>query len=209
MMKKRKPIFWEKAKKELSRKDPILKKIFSNYKKGALYPSNDSFRTLCKSIVGQQISVKAADSIWKRLIKTTGKISAKKIARIDQRKLKKIGLSRQKIKYLKNLSKKILSREIVLAKFKKMSDEKIKEELTTLNGIGNWTAEMFLIFNLGRPNVMPVNDIGLIKAICLHYKKKFPLQEKEILKISNKWKPWQTVAVWYLWRSLDPQPVSY
>ncbi len=201
--------FWEKAKKELGQKDRKLGKIIEKYPRDFLFSKSDPFYTLARSIVGQQISVVAAQVVWDRVEKKLGRIKAINIHKSHHMTLKSCGLSRQKISYLKSLSKAFLSKEINPKKWEEMTDEQIIDELVKIKGVGRWTAEMFLIFNLCRPDVFPVDDLGLIKGICNCYNLQYPITKEHAIKISIKWKPWRSVATWYFWRSLDPIPVEY
>ena len=206
---KKKPFFWIKAKKELKKKDKKLGKIIDSYPKDFLFSKSDPFLTLARSIVGQQISVKAAQSVWDKLVLKIGKINPEIIYRSHKNTLKSSGLSRQKVIYLKNLSFAFLNKDIKINLWSKMSDDEIIEDLTQIKGIGRWTAEMFLIFNLCRADIFPVDDIGVIKGVCKVYNLKYPLERKKLIQIGDKWKPYRSVATWYLWRSLDPIPVNY
>jgi DNA-3-methyladenine glycosylase II len=206
---KKKPFFWIKAKKELKKKDKKLGKIIDSYPKDFLFSKSDPFLTLARSIVGQQISVKAAQSVWDKLVLKIGKINPEIIYRSHTITLKSSGLSRQKVIYLKNLSLAFLNKDIKINLWSKMGDEEIIEDLTQIKGIGRWTAEMFLIFNLCRADIFPLDDIGMIKGVCKVYNLKYPLEKKKLIQIGNKWKPYRSVATWYLWRSLDPIPVEY
>lgn len=206
----KKPKFWEIAKKELIIKDKKLGKIIRNYPNDFLFSKSDAFYTLARSIVGQQISVKAAQAIWEKLEKKLNyKIKPIIFERAHHMKLKSCGLSRQKVTYLKSLSREFISKNVKPDNWKNMSDDEIINELIKIKGIGRWTAEMFLIFNLCRPDIFPADDLGLIKGICECYKLKYPISKDLAIKISNKWKPWRSVATWYFWRSLDPIPVEY
>ena len=204
-----KPYFWEKAKRELKLKDQKLGKIIENYPKDFLFSKSDPFYTISRSIVGQQISVKAAQAVWNKLEKKVGKITAYKLNNLHFMTLKSCGLSRQKITYLKSLSIAFINKDISPNKWSNLSDEEIISELIKVKGIGRWTAEMFLIFNLCRPDIFPVDDIGLIKGICNCYNLNYPISKEHAIKMSHKWKPWRSVATWYFWRSLDPIPVEY
>ena len=205
----KKPVFWEKAKKELKKKDRKLGRIIEDYPKDFLFSKSDPFYTIARSIVGQQISVKAAQAVWDRIEKKLGRIKAINFYKSHYMTLKSCGLSRQKILYLKSLSQAFLKNEINLKNWKYMTDDQIINELIKIKGVGRWTAEMFLIFNLCRPDVFPVDDLGLIKGICVCYKLSYPISKEQAIKISEKWKPWRSVATWYFWRSLDPLPVEY
>ena len=205
----RKPSFWETAKKDLIRKDKRLGKIILNYPRDFLFSKSDPFYTLARSIVGQQISVSAAQAVWERFERKAVIMKPKMVKRMHYMSLKSCGLSRQKITYLKSLSSAFIEKQIQPLKWKSFNDEEIIDELIKVKGIGRWTAEMFLIFNLCRPDIFPVDDIGLIKGICKCYNYKYPIAKEHALKISKKWKPWRSVATWYFWRSLDPIPVEY
>ncbi len=205
----KKPIFWEKAKRDLSNKDRVLGKIIQNYPKDFLFSKSDPFYTLARSIVGQQISVKAAQAIWGKLEKKIKFIKPEDIYNTHHMTLKSIGLSRQKVKYLKSLSHAIINKDIKPENWKNLPDNLIIEELIKIKGIGKWTAEMYLIFNLCRPDVFPADDLGLIKGICTCYNLNYPITKDHAIKLSLKWKPWRSVATWYFWRSLDPIPVEY
>ena len=198
--------FWEKAKEHLCRKDKKLNNIITSAGNVYLETSKDPFVTLFNSILGQQISVAAAESIKKR-ITSEYKITPKSFfkAKIDD--LRDCGLSRMKIKYLKDLSSKVLNQEILFDEIKLQDDNEVIKSLTKVNGIGNWTAEMFMIFHLGRPNILPINDIGIINSLVKIYgedKKNINFEKYFLL-----WSPWNTVASWYLWRNIDQKIISY
>ncbi len=205
----KKPFFWEKAKKELLRKDKKLGKIILNYPKDFLFSKSDPFYTLARSIVGQQISVKAAQAVWDRYEKKIHKISPENTLRMHFMTLKSCGLSRQKISYLKSLSINFVEKKINPKNWDGYTDDEIINELIKIRGIGRWTAEMFLIFNLCRPDIFPADDLGLIKGICNCYNLKYPITKEHAIKMSYKWKPYRSVATWYFWRSLDPISVEY
>ncbi len=205
----KKPIFWEKAKKDLTKKDKKLGKIISTYPKDFLFSKSDPFYTLARSIVGQQISVQAAQAVWNKYEKKIKKINPENTIKMHFMTLKSCGLSRQKISYLRHLSLSFIKNEISPNKWHKYSDEEIIIELIKIKGIGRWTAEMYLIFNLCRPDVFPADDLGLIKGICNCYNIKYPITKDRAIKMSEKWKPYRSVATWYFWRSLDPIPVEY
>ena len=205
----KKPFFWEKAKKDLIKKDKKLGRIIRNYPKDFLFSKSDPFYTLARSIVGQQISVIAAQAVWNRYEKKIKKVTPKNTLNMHFMTLKACGLSRQKISYLKSLSINLIEKKINPDKWDSYSDDQIIEELIKIKGIGRWTAEMFLIFNLCRPDVFPADDLGLIKGICNCYNINYPITKEHAIKLSNKWKPYRSVATWYFWRSLDPIPVEY
>ena len=200
---------WIIAKNNLKKKDKILKEIIDRYKSEKLKSKKNAFLTLAKSITGQQVSIKAADSIWQKLEKKLKKASPNNILKLKKREIAKCGFSKQKINYLYNLAIFFKKNKNIEKKWKNFEDEKVIEDLIKIKGIGRWTAEMFLIFYLLRPNIFPYTDIGLIKAISINYNLNYPLKDIEINKFKKKWSPWSTVATWYLWRSLDPVPVKY
>ena len=205
----KKPIFWEKAKKVLTGKDKQLGRIIESYPNDFLYSKSDPFYTLARSIVGQQISVKAAQAVWERYEKKIKKVNPKNTLNMHFMTLKSCGLSKQKISYLKSLSVCFIEKKINPTKWYKYSDEEIISELTKIKGIGRWTAEMYLIFNLCRPDIFPADDLGLIKGICNCYNIRYPITKEHAIKLSQRWKPYRSVATWYFWRSLDPIPVEY
>ena len=204
------PFYWKKGKKILSRKDTVLKKIITKYNKGFLTTGNNPFFSLCRTIIGQQISTKAADSIWAKFEKKCKKkIKPKIILKISSRSLKSAGLSRQKISYLKNIAKAFVNKSFDVKKLKKMNDIDAINYITQLKGLGVWSAEMFLMFNLNRPNIFPVKDIGLLRAISKNYKTVYPPSKKFLEKISKTHYGYRTVFTWYMWRSIDPSDVEY
>ena len=200
---------WILAINNLKKKDKILKKIINRYKSEQLKSKKNAFLTLAKSIAGQQISVKAANSIWQKLEKKLKKVTPNNILKLKKVEISKCGFSKQKVGYLLNLADFFEKNKNIEKKWKKAEDEKVIEDLVKIKGIGRWTAEMFLIFYLLRPNIFPVDDIGLLRAISVNYNLKYPLKKKEIYEFKKRWEPWATVATWYLWRSLDPIPVKY
>ena len=200
---------WLIAKNNLKKRDKILKEIINRYKSEKLKSKKNAFLTLAKSITGQQISVKAANSIWEKLEKKIKKINPNNILKLNKNDIAKCGFSKQKINYLFNLADFFKKNKNIEKRWKKTQDEKVIEDLIQIKGIGRWTAEMFLIFYLLRPNIFPSEDIGLLRAISINYNLKYPLKKREIEKFRKKWSPWSTLATWYLWRSLDPIPVKY
>jgi DNA-3-methyladenine glycosylase II len=208
MKKIKPPHYWHEAKKFLSKKDKKLAKIIKQHD-GYLVSRDDPFYSLCRSIIGQQISVKAADSIWLKFEKIIKKIKPINLIKLSKAKLASIGLSHQKILYLKIIAKEFFRKTIDIKNLQKMSDDEAIKSLMRIKGIGVWTAQMFLIFNLKRSNIFPFSDIGLIKAICKNYEKEYPLKKGELDYFKKKWHPYSTVATWYMWRSIDPVPVEY
>jgi len=207
---KHSPIYWQKAKRVLSKNDAVLKKVIKKYKKGFLSTRNNPFLSLCRTIVGQQISTKAADSIWAKFEKKCkNKINPRVILKAPSRSLKSTGLSRQKISYLKNIAKAFINKSFDVKKLKKMNDDEAISYITRLKGLGVWSAEMFLMFNLNRPNIFPIKDIGLLRAISINYKTSYPPSKKFLNKISKIHNGYRTVFTWYMWRSIDPSDVEY
>ena len=207
---KRPPAYWYKAKRVLSKRDLVLKKIIKKYKTGFLTTRNNPFFSLCRTIIGQQISTKAADSIWSKFrIKCNNKINPKTILKISTQKLKSAGLSRQKVSYLKNIANAFNNKSFDTKILKKLSDEEAIEYIIKLKGLGVWSAEMFLMFNLNRPDIFPIKDIGLLRAISKNYKKSYPPSKKFLNKISSMHTGYRTVFTWYMWRSIDPTDVEY
>ena len=207
---KRPPVYWQKAKKTLSKRDPVLRRIIKKYNKGFLTTRNNPFFSLCRTIVGQQISTKAADSIWSNFEKKCKKrISPNTILKISSRTLKSAGLSRQKVSYLKNVAKNFRNKSFSVSELKKMNDENAISYVTKLKGLGVWSAEMFLMFNLNRPDIFPIKDIGLLRAISKNYKKSYPPSKSFLDKISELHRGYRTVFTWYMWRSIDPTDVEY
>ncbi|MEI6722747.1 MAG: DNA-3-methyladenine glycosylase 2 family protein [Betaproteobacteria bacterium] len=205
------PDFWLKAKRELARNDPVLAKIIRAYPKVSIERRGEPFYTLARSIVGQQISVKAAQSIWNRVAALApGMQPAEIIAlRARKRRLKAAGLSDRKVEYIVDLAKHFAAGTIHPHRWDSMGDEDVIDELVQVRGIGRWTAEMFLMFNLLRPDVFPVGDLGLQKAVHLHYYNDERIALERLRAHGEMWRPYRSVATWYLWRSLDPVPVEY
>ena len=207
---KQPPFYWYKAKKILSKRDPILRKIINKFNKGYLASRKDPFFSLCRTIIGQQISTKAADSIWLKFeIKCKKKIIPRAVLKLTSRSLRNAGLYRQKINYLKNIAKSFKNKSFNIKDLKKMDDDLAIDYITNLKGLGVWSAQMFLIFNLNRPNIFPTKDIGLLRAISKNYKTSYPPSEKFLNKISKKHSGNLSCLTWYMWRSIDPIDVEY
>tara|TARA_B100001750_G_C15368659_1_gene526101 strand:+ start:287 stop:913 length:627 start_codon:yes stop_codon:yes gene_type:complete len=207
---KRSPAYWQKAKKILSKRDPVLRRIIKKYQTGFLTTKNNPFLSLCRTIVGQQISTKAADSVWFKFEKKCKKnIVPKTVLKLPSRTLKSAGLSRQKVTYLKNIAKSFIDKSFNVRELKKMNDNEAIDYITKLKGLGVWSAEMFLMFSLNRPDIFPLKDIGLLRAISKNYKVSYPPNEKFLKKISKLHTGYRTVFTWYMWRSIDPNDVEY
>jgi DNA-3-methyladenine glycosylase II len=206
----KKPQYWNKAKRILSKRDKVMKRLISNYKDGNLITRNDVFFSLCKSIIGQQISVAAANSVFLKFKKKCkNKINAKIVTKMSFNSLKSCGLSRQKVKGIKNLAKRTLDKSFKPSLIKKMTDEEAIEYLSDLRQIGRWSAEMILLFTFNRSNIWPLQDIGLLRAISNNYDKKYFPPKSFLDKLYKKFTPYCSVATWYLWRSIDNEPIQY
>ena len=206
----RAPSYWNRAKNYLSKKDNVMKILIKKYDDTTLSTRKDIFYSLCKSIIGQQISVAAANSVFKKFNNACkGKITPKNVKKIGINKLKKCGLSKQKAKGIRELSIKFINKSFNPKLIKKMNDEEAIQYLSTLRQIGRWSAEMILLFTFNRSNIWPVQDIGLLRAISNNYKKKYLPPQKFVIYLKNKFSPYCSVATWYLWRSIDDEPIQY
>ena len=204
------PVYWAKSKKIISRRDPVLRKIIKKYRNGHLKTRRNPFFSLCRTIIGQQISTRAADSIWLKFEKICKKkIKPNTILKLSSRTLKSAGLSRQKVSYLKNISKNFKNKSFNVKELKKMENEEAINYITKLKGLGVWSAEMFLMFNLNRRDIFPIKDIGLLRAISKNYKTSYPPSKRFLNKISKLHAGYRTVFTWYMWRSIDPTDVEY
>lgn len=203
------PLYWTQAIQELAACDKVMRQLIRQFEGDILTSRGGAFTTLARSIVGQQISVKAAESVWQKIISVIPDMTPHTIAAAEQDLLRTCGLSARKITYLQDLSRHFTQGTLNETAWEEMNDEAIIVQLTQVKGIGRWTAEMFLIFHLQRPDVLPLDDIGLQRAISQHYYDKQPVDKKTMLELAKPWQPWRSVATWYLWRSLDPLPVEY
>jgi DNA-3-methyladenine glycosylase II len=203
------PSYWQEAVAELAARDRILKELIHRYPDISLKSRGDAFGTLARSIVGQQISIKASESVWQKLLSAVPELTPASLAQSDEVALRACGLSQRKVGYLKSLAELFQAGKLLPEQWGEMDDEAVIAELMQVKGIGRWTAEMFLIFNLLRPDVLPLDDFGLQRALSLHYNGGEPLSKLKIRSMSQAWQPWRSVATWYLWRSLDPAPVEY
>ena len=208
-----KPDYWERATKALAKRDPVLRRLLSQYPDISLRRRADAFTTLARAITGQQISVKAAQTVWNRVLLVANarrnRLSASAIIALDPPALRGCGLSQRKTEYISDLATKFVDGHIRPRRWHAMDDDAVIAELVAVKGIGRWTAEMFLMFNLLRPDVLPVDDIGLQRAVALLYNDGKRLEISELRAIAEAWAPWRSVATWYLWRRLDPIPVEY
>jgi len=203
------PRYWQQATRELSQRDAVIRKIAGKSPGLTLRSRGDAFSTLARSIVGQQISVKAAESVWRKFAAAVPAIRPEIIRAHDSDALRACGLSGSKVVYLQDLALHFVENRLNVTRWKRMSDDDLITDLTRVRGIGRWTAEMFLIFYMMRPDVLPVDDIGLQRAMSLHYNRGRPLTRLKMNSIAKRWLPWRSVATWYMWRSLDPVPVEY
>jgi DNA-3-methyladenine glycosylase II len=204
-----KPEYWERAKRALRRADPVMQDIMRAHRGTSLVRRGEPFLTLARAIVGQQISVKAAQSVWNRLVLVVPEMVPEHVLAQERPRLRACGLSDRKVEYIADLAKHFADGAIHVARWPQMSDEEVIAELVQVRGIGRWTAEMFLIFNLLRPDVLPLDDLGLQKAIRLRYFRGRKVSPARMRRLGEQWQPWRSVATWYLWRSLDPVPVEY
>ena len=211
------PPYWDEACRHLAKRDRVMRKLMTDHGSARLYSRGDAFTTLARSIVGQQISVKAAQAVWERLLVLLGQdlsvarspVAAVELLQQPVDALRQVGLSARKVDYLHDLARHFDSGQVHVTQWQEMDDEAIIDELVAIRGIGRWTAEMFLIFHLMRPNVLPLDDLGLIKGISVNYFSGEPVSRAEARELAEAWSPYRTVGTWYLWRSLDPVPVEY
>jgi DNA-3-methyladenine glycosylase II len=197
------PEYWDEAKRHLARRDPVLRKIMKKHPDAELASRGDAFQALARSITGQQISVKAAQAIWNRFAECAGTVDAKTVTTLAPEAIRACGFSGSKVAYVKDLAHRFHAGTIKPRRWPKMDDEAIIEDLIQVKGIGRWSVEMFLIFHMKRPNVFPVGDLGLQRAMERSYNGGEPLTRDEMREMGRKWAPWSTVATWYLWRSLE------
>ena len=207
------PGYWDEACKHLSKRDRVMRKLIPQLGEGRLQSRGDAFTTLARSIVGQQISVKAAQSVWDRFAAlapdSKTRIQPSSVLALEAAVMRAAGLSARKVEYLVDLAAHFESGSVHVPLWQQMDDEAIIEELVAIRGIGRWTAEMFLIFHWMRPNVLPLDDLGLIKGISVNYFSGEPVSRAEAREVGDAWAPFRSVATWYIWRSLDPLPVDY
>lgn len=207
------PDYWDEACRYLSRRDRVMKKLIPQFGEARLQGRGDAFTTLARSIVGQQISVKAAQAVWDRLSalvgESNGRVRPATVLATATGDLRQAGLSARKVEYLGDLARRFEDGLVHVRDWGRMDDEAIIEELVQVRGIGRWTAEMFLIFHLLRPNVLPLDDLGLLKGISVNYFSGEDVSRAEAREVGEAWAPYRSVATWYVWRSLDPVPVEY
>ncbi len=207
------PDYWDEACRHLAKRDRVMRKLIPQCGEGQLQSRGDAFTTLARSIVGQQISVKAAQSVWDKFVALLDgapmRVQPSAVLEMEAQAIRQAGLSARKAEYLLDLAQHFESGKVHVRQWQQMDDEAIIEELVAIRGIGRWTAEMFLIFHLMRPNVLPLDDVGLIKGISLNYFSGEPVSRAEAREVGDAWAPFRSVATWYIWRSLDPLPVAY
>lgn len=198
------PVYWENAKNELMKRDRIMRKLIPKFGDLYLMGRDDSFTTLTRSIVAQQVSAKAANQLWQSVLEICPNPTPAQIMKAGHEKLSSCGLSKRKTEYILDLAEHFKEKRVHVDNWITMSDEDVIAELTQIRGIGRWTAEMFLIFNLLRPNILPLDDPGLLSGISINYFSGEPVSRSDLREVAANWDPWRTVATWYLWRSLDP-----
>ena len=203
------PTYWTQASRDLAQTDPVMAELVERHAGESIVSRGDPFATLVRSIVGQQISVKAADSVWARVIAALPALTPPAVLACSAEQLRACGLSARKVEYVIDLAAHFDGGRIHTHRWPAMEDAEIIAELTAVRGIGVWTAEMFLIFNQLRPDVFPLDDIGLQKAVARHYLAGERPSRRQLADVGDRWRPWRSVATWYLWRSLDPVPVEY
>ena len=203
------PRYWTEAKGHLAKKDKVLRRIIRAHPDANLRTRGDAFQTLARSIVGQQISVRAAQAVWERFEALAAGVEPARVVGLDEDAMRAAGLSRMKVAYLKDLAGRFHEGSLQSRRWARMADEAVIADLVQVKGIGRWSVEMFLIFHLLRPNVLPVGDLGLQRAMERHYNAGDALTNDDMREIARPWQPWSSVATWYLWRSLDPVPVEY
>jgi DNA-3-methyladenine glycosylase II len=204
-----KPEYWDRAKRALRRADPVMGGIIGRHPRVHMVARGDAFLTLARAIAGQQISVKAAQSVWNRVVDLCVSMTPESVLAQQRPSLRACGLSDRKVEYIADLARHFADGNVHVARWPQMGDEEVIAELVQVRGIGRWTAEMFLMFNLLRPNVLPLDDLGLQKAMRLSYFRGRKVSVARMRKLGETWQPYRSVATWYLWRSLDPLPVEY
>jgi DNA-3-methyladenine glycosylase II len=203
------PAYWAEACEHLAKKDRVMKKLIPQFGDAILETRGDAFVTLARSIVGQQISVKAAQTVWDRFALLSKRMTPAAVLKLKVDDMRSAGLSVRKVEYLVDLAVHFSAGAVHVKAWQEMDDEAIIDELVAIRGIGRWTAEMFLIFHLLRPNVLPLDDVGLINGISRNYFSGEPVSRSDAREVAQAWSPYATVATWYIWRSLDPVPVAY
>jgi DNA-3-methyladenine glycosylase II len=203
------PAYWQDACEHLARRDRVLKRLIARFDDACLQSRGDAFVTLARSIVGQQISVRAAQAVWERFEALNQRLTPAAVLKLKVDDMRGAGLSARKVEYLVDLALHFDGRRLHVDDWPGMDDEAIVAELVAIRGIGRWTAEMFLMFHLLRPDVLPLDDVGLLKGISLNYFSGEPVSRSEVREVAAAWQPWRSVATWYMWRSLEATPVVY
>ncbi len=203
------PGYWAEACTHLAKRDRVMRRLIPQFGSACLESRGDAFVTLARSIVGQQISVKAAQTVWDRFSALTRRLTPATVLKLKVDAMREAGLSARKVEYLVDLALHFDSGRVRATEWQAMDDEAIIDELVGIRGIGRWTAEMFLIFHLMRPNVLPLDDVGLLNGISRNYFSGEPVSRSDAREVAQAWSPYCTVATWYIWRSLDPLPVPY
>ena len=203
------PDYWAEACKHLIKKDRVLRRLIPQVGDVALYQRGDAFTTLARSIVGQQVSVASAQRVWDRLAALPRSMTPRSVLKLKVDDMRAAGLSARKVEYLVDLALHFDSGQLHVKQWDQMDDPAIVAELVAIRGISRWTADMFLIFHLARPNVLPLDDVGLIRGISVNYFSGEPVSRSEAREVAQAWAPWRSVATWYMWRSQDPVPVAY
>ena len=203
------PAYWAAACEHLMRKDRVLRRLVPKFPGVAIETRGDPFVTLARSVVGQQISVKAAQSVWTRFSGLMKTVKPGQVLKLSTEDMRGAGLSARKVEYLQDLATYFQTGKVSIKQWHLMDDEAIITELVAIRGIGRWTAEMFLMFYLLRPDVLPLDDVGLLNGISKLYFSGEPVSRSEVRDLARAWEPYRSVATWYIWRSLDPEPVAY
>jgi DNA-3-methyladenine glycosylase II len=204
-----KPHYWDRAKRALARNDPVMAAIIRRHPRVHLEPRGEPFHTLARAIVGQQISVAAAQSVWNRFLTEVSVVLPEQVLKAKTKDLRACGLSERKVEYISDLAQRFADGAVHVHRWPGMDDEEVIADLVQVRGIGRWTAEMFLMFNLLRPDVFPLDDLGLQKGLRTAYHGGRKVSLQTMRRRGETWRPWRSVATWYLWRSLDPLPVEY
>ena len=204
-----KPEYWEKATSDLIKWDRVMRRVIPKYAGFCLTTRNDPFVTLARSIVGQQISVASAQAVWDRLLTAVPEFTPARVGRVRTDRLRACGLSQRKADYIHDLAAHFRQGGMRIDDWRDLDDESVIAALTQIRGVGRWTAEMFLIFNLMRPDVLPMDDISLQKAVSQHYFSRDPVTRSELREVAENWAPWRSVGTWYMWRSMDPLSMEY
>jgi DNA-3-methyladenine glycosylase II len=202
------PDYWKEATQTLAASDPVLAALIPVHRPLLVGARGDAFQTLARAIVGQQISVRAAQSVWERFVASVGVMQPRRVLRTEVETLRKAGLSQRKAEYVRDLAQHFASGAIDVSSWPDTEDEAIIEQLVEVRGIGRWTAEIYLIFHLGRPNVLPLADLGVQRGLSVNYNRGKPLSARKLNSIVRKWEPWRSVGTWYMWRSLEKLPDS-